>query len=278
MCSSDLYAATRYVLVAPNDELAARQRTTLSAHAAVEFVVGDFTKLAALVTGPFELIVCDEALGNLETLSVRRIMRQADADLDDEEAEAAASKNKETFIGEGDSVQAIFKFGLSLDDAPDDFFLNTGSFRLMKEASSLLAPGGQLYLVEFGELYRYPVRTSEEGGFAFSQHFGLLTQVAKRLGFQTQFGYLMDELEFVRNHEMLATTRSQFKALRFALGERGVALDRRAYTREEFEPLLEQAGLTGELLGIVYEPLEERVLGLVMHAFKLFRMFKTVEL
>ncbi|MDX9720982.1 MAG: hypothetical protein RBU37_09545 [Myxococcota bacterium] len=274
------HAKLHYVLVAPDESIAQRQRETIEG-LPLEHVVCDFGKVSEHVEGPFDLILCNEALGSLETLSVRRVTRtvEDEQDVDDDDVEEQSpSKAKETFIGEGSSVAAIFKYGLSLDDSPDDFLLTVGAFEVLSQIKKLLSGQGQALLIEFGELYRYPQRTNEEGGFAFSQHFGLLQQVAKRLGFQTQFAYLMDELDFDRNLPMFATTRSQFKALRQFFRERGVELERRAYTREDIEALLGEHGIGPELIELSFEKLEDRVLGLVMHAFKWLRLYRSVEL
>ena len=76
---------------------------------------------------------------------------------------------------------------------------------------------------------------------------------------------------------MLATTRSQFKTLRSLLALHGVSLERRPYTAEESQGLLAAAGLAGQVREISFEPLEDRVLGIVPHALKLLRLSRGVE-
>ena len=184
--------------------------------------------------------------------------------------------SKLTFIGEGDSVNLIMKHRLNLCDAPEDFILNTGSIRLIEHVHKLAGPKTHIFLIEFGEDIKYPVLTLEDGQINYSQHFGVLKQVAQKLGYTAQSHYWMEEIGVVRDMDMFATTRSQFKAMRQMLGEHGVELERRAYSREEFSALLERAGRTA-VVEVNYEHAEDRISGLVPHAYKVLHMYHEEE-
>lgn len=297
-----IYERLQYTLVVPSDILADAAAPLLAAHGErARVVMADPLALAGSVEGPFDLVLTNEFVANLESLSVRKIDQAAPPDEDDEPEEEGpgdagdgsegedyvnrppatkrpVAARRSTFIGQGNAVQYVFRYALPLDDAPpEDFYLNTGAFKLLEVLSPLMADSSQLVLIEFGELYRYPVRTTEDAGEAYSIHFNHLMHVAKKLGFETDFGYALEALEFQRELPMLATTRSQFKAMRHLFAHLGHTLERRAWSQDEFEPYRESLGLGGDtLVEVSYEPLEDRVLGLVPHSLKLLRLTRGV--
>ena len=65
-------------------------------------------------------------------------------------------------------------------------------------------------------------------------------------------------------------------AMRQMLVDHGVELERRAYRREEFEQLLERAGRTS-VVEVNYEHAEDRISGLVPHAYKVLHMYHEEE-
>ena len=220
---------------------------------------------------------------NLPSVAVRKMSLDGDDDEDEETEEksedlkpAHASDNKLTFIGEGDAIQLIFKYKLNLCDAPEDFILNSGSLRLIDHLSKLAHSRTQMFFVEYGEDIKYPVQTIEDGRITYAQHFGVLKQAAKTLGFQAQSSYWMEELEIQRDLSMFATTRSQFKALRQLLADHHVKLERKPYTEAEFKDLLNQAGRS-DVVEVNFEHAEDRISGLVPHAYKLLRLYKEME-
>ena len=246
------------------------------------------------ITGEkYDIIYSDEYIANLPSINVRKMSLGGGSDKDDDEEEdeedrpddgerelkpahAAADSNKITFIGEGDAVQLIFKYKLKLYDAPEDFILNSGSLRLLGNLAKLTSFNSQMFIVEFGEDIKYPVQTLEDGKITYSQQFGILKQAAEKLGFKARSSYWMEEIDIDRDIKMFATTRSQFKAIRQMLADHGVELERRPYSEDEFKALLEKAGRSN-VVEINYEPAEDRISGLVPHAYKMLRVYKELE-
>lgn len=287
-------SSCQYTIFAPNADAGERLKLETQGHAQLSVVTGDIDKIASILEGQrFDFILSGEYLANLSSVLVRKLTPggdnedEFDEDIDPEDEEAAdgtrelesirsSDDDKITFIGESDAIHLIFKYKLKFADSPEDFYLNNGSLRLLGQIDKLSHSGTQIYLVEFGEDVKYPVQTFEDGSIAYSQHFGVLKQAAQHLGYQAQTSYWFEELGIRRDLKMFATTRSQFKALRQLLADHDVALERSPYTREAFEALLKKAGLT-DVVEINYEDAEERISGLVTHAYKLLRLHKELE-
>ena len=279
-----------YTIFCPDPVQADGLRTALSDLSEIRILDGDIEKIADLAQLPdgkkYDLIYSDEFLADLPSVNVRKMsLDGGDEEDEEEDAEerpdgvpksAHADASRLTFIGEGDAVNLIIRYKLNLCDAPEDFILNSGSLRLLGNLNQLAGFNTQMFIIEFGEDVKYPVRTFEDGREAWSQHFGILKQAAQKLGFQARSSYWMEALDIDRNLSMFATTRSQFKAIRCLLADHGVRLERRPYSQAEFEALLAQAGLT-HVDEINYEHAEERISGLVSHAYKMLHIFKELE-
>ena len=276
-----------YTIFTPDEAQAANLREVLKSIDNLKIVTGDIEKIADILEGEkFDIIYSDEFVANLPSVAVRKMSLDGDEDEEEEEEDRpddgelkpahAADNNKITFIGEGDAVQLIFKYKLNLCDAPEDFILNSGTLRFLGNLAKLTSFHTQIFIVEFGEDIKYPVQTLEDGRITYSQHFGILKQAAKKLGFLAQSSYWMEELNLERDIKMFATTRSQFKALRQMLADHDVALDRKPYTQEEFEALLKKAGRSN-VVEVNYESAEDRISGLVPHAYKMLRIYKELE-
>ena len=277
-----------YTIFVPDEKLAESLKNEAAGIHQIRIITGDIEKIADILKGDiFDIIYSDEFIANLPAVSVRKM--SLDGDDEDDESEdkadlpdtgelkpAHASDNKITFIGEGDAIQLIFKYKLNLCDAPEDFILNAGSLRLIGNLTKLTKFSSQIFLIEFGEDIKYPVQTIEDGKISYAQHFGILKQAAKTLGFQAQSSYWMEELELKRDLKMFATTRSQFKAIRQMLADHDTLLERKPYTEAEFKSLLSSAGIK-DAVEINYEPAEDRISGLVPHAYKMLRIFKEIE-
>ncbi len=278
-----------YTMFIADENLADNIKNNLADLKNVKIVVGDIEKIEELLSGQtFDIIFSNEFMANLPSVNVRKMSvgggddddEEDDEDLpDDGERElkpAHTDASKLTFIGEADAVPLIFKYKLNLVDAPEDFLLNSGSLRLLGRLSKLSKFSTHMFLVEFGEDIKYPVQTYEDGCVAFAQHFGVLKQAARTLGFVAASSYWMEDLDIDRELKMFATTRSQFKALRAMLAEHNVNLEHRPYTQNEFQAVLDKAGRS-KVTEVNYEPAEDRVSGLVPHAYKLLHVFKELE-
>lgn len=281
--------AIDYTIFTPDKARAELLRSVLEGIEQIRIVDGDIEKIAQILDGEkFDIIYSDEFIANLPSVAVRKMSLDGGDDEEEEDDDQpdtaerelkpahAADNNKITFIGEGDAINLIFKYKLNLCDAPEDFILNSGSLRLLGNLSKLATFDTQIFIVEFGEDIKYPVQTVEDGQITYSQHFGILKQAAKSLGFMADSRYWMEELNIDRNLQMFATTRSQFKAIRQMLAEHKVSLERKPYEKAQFEAMLEIAGLSN-VVEINYEKAEDRISGLVPHAYKMLRIYKELE-
>jgi hypothetical protein len=157
---------------------------------------------------------------------------------------------------------------LKLDDAPEPFYLQTGAFELVARIARWLAPGGTAVVTEFGDTSAWPKLSSHLDHPELSTHFGLLLQVARGSGITGGIEFVIDLIDLDRTQRGLATTRSQFRALRALAADAGVDLPKIGFTQE----LLEQA-CAGKLdLATVgdlrFDKIEDRLMGLVPHEFK----------
>ena len=279
-----------YTMFVADESIADNLKNAVADLKNVVVLSGDIEKIDALLDGQtFDIIYSDEFMANLPSVNVRKMAvggsddEEEDEDDDDQpdisERElkpAHTDASKLTFIGEQDAVPLILKYKLNLADAPEDFLLNSGSIRLIGRLAKLSKYTTQMFLIEFGEDIKYPVQTFEDGCVAFAQHFGVLKQAARTLGFNAQSTYWMEDINIDRELKMFATTRSQFKAMRSLLAENGVSLQHKPYTKDEFEALLAQASRKS-VVEVNFEPAEDRVSGLVPHAYKLLHIFRELE-
>jgi len=209
----------------------------------------------------YDLILCNEMIGDLP--SARMTHEQAGLDRDDLEGEAYQS-----FLAErGPGGAAAAKYTLGLGDAPDPFYLNVGAIALVEKVREALNPGGTAFISEFGDMSRWPVLSTHLDHPELSIHFGHLSAVARAVGLEDAFVFVMDLIDMERDVEGLRTTRSYFRALEGLLGGHGVALEKVGYTREMFEALLE-GRVDGAIGDITYDRIEDRLMGLVPHEFK----------
>ncbi|MBO5753871.1 MAG: class I SAM-dependent methyltransferase [Proteobacteria bacterium] len=277
-----------YTIFTPDAARAEMLKGVLDGLKNVRILTGNIEDIAKILDGEkFDIIYSDEFIANLPSVAVRKMSLDGGDDEEEDEDQPdtaerelkpahASDNNKITFIGEGDAINLIFKYKLNLCDAPEDFILNSGSLRLIGNLSKLTTFDSQIFIVEFGEDIKYPVQTVEDGQITYSQHFGILKQAAKSLGFMADSRYWMEELNIDRDLQMFATTRSQFKAIRQMLGEHDVVLERKPYDKAQFESLLKAAGRSN-VVEINYEKAEERISGLVPHAYKMLRIYKELE-
>lgn len=278
-----------YTMFIADEKIADELKAAVADLKNISIVVGDIEKIEELLSGKtFDIIFSNEFMANLPSVNVRKMSLGGGDDEEDEDDEdrpddgerelkpAHTDASKLTFIGEGDAINLIFKYKLNLVDAPEDFLLNSGSLRLLGRLSKLVKFSSHIFMIEFGEDIKYPVQTYEDGCVAYAQHFGVLKQAARALGFVSTSTYWMEDIDIDRELKMFATTRSQFKAMRAMLAEHGVALEHRPYSEDEFRAILAKAGRTS-VNEINFEPAEDRISGLVPHAYKLLHIFKELE-
>lgn len=246
-----------YTIVELSPALAKAQRERLGGDAT--WIEGD--ALAAPVPeGAFDLVISNEMVGDLPAQSVTR------ADLGLGPEDGTVDRGKLRALGAGAALAA--EHGVSLDDAPEPMYLQTGAWELVGKIARWLAPGGTAVVTEFGDVAKWPKLSSHLDHPELSTHFGQLHQLARGLGLAGKVEFVIDLLDFDREQQGLATTRSHFRALRALAADAGVDLAKLGYT----PALLAEA--VGDKLDLAavgdlrWDKIEDRLMGLVPHEFK----------
>jgi hypothetical protein len=245
----------RYTIVDLAPALVAAQRERLAGVAGVSWVVGDVLDVA--LDGPFDLILSNEMAGDLPARQLTR-------------AEVGLAPDGGT--ADRDKLRAISRIaadlGVVVDDAPEPFYLQTGAIEMVSRIAAWLAPGGTAVITEFGDVTAWPRLSTHLDHPELSTHFGALMQAARASGLTAGVEFVIDLLGFDRTLQGLATTRSQFRALRALADSAGIDLAKIGYTpellTEAFGDKLDVADV-GELR---WEKIEDRLMGLVPHEFK----------
>ncbi len=221
----------------------------------------------------YDLILSNEMIGDLTAIRLTKtaLGYTEDGPPSDEVFEAALAKT-------GIAGELVQKYTVPIGDAPEDFYLNIGAWQLVEMVNGALAQGGTAVITEFGEMGRYPILSTHLDHPELSIHFGHLTVIARALGLETDFEFVMDLIDMARNYEGLSTTRSYYRAMQALLAEHDIQLEKVGYTKGMFK------GLLGDKLRLVnigefyFEALEDRVMGLVPHEFKALILKKPVTL
>lgn len=208
----------------------------------------------------YDLILSNEMVGDLPAVQLQRTDVGLTAD--------GGEVDPALLAGLGRPGELVRDLGISLDDAPDPFYLLTGALELMIRIARWLAPEGVAIVTEFGERHMWPKLSSHLDHPELSTHFGHLQTAAITLGLTAKIEFVMDLIDLDRTLDGLATTRSHFRALVALFADAGVALPKVGYTRELLAATafgkLDLADV-GELR---WDRIEDRLMGLVPHEFK----------
>lgn len=207
----------------------------------------------------YDIIIANEMIGDLPAIKLTCAQAGIGAEPAARDAALAAL---------GETGRLVRTLDLELGDAPDPFYLTWGALSLIERGARALAPGGILFVSEFGDLARYPRLSTHLDHPELSIHFGLLEQAARNLGLDAKIHFVMDLIDLDRTKKGLATTRSYFRALTALLAEHGVELEKVGYTREEFDQLIDGAIDPTRFGEIEFDKIEDRLMGLVPHEFK----------
>jgi SAM-dependent methyltransferase len=216
---------------------------------------------AEFVDGAFDFILSNEMAGDLPSIRLSRPDLGLNVD-----GTGTVDRAKLKALGGGAALAA--EHGVNLDDAPEPFHLQTGAFEMIARIAKWLAPGGTAVVTEFGDTGAWPRLSTHLDHPEISTHFGQLLQLARALGLDGKIEFVIDLLDFDREQQGLATTRSHFRALRALAADAGVELPKIGYT-----PAL-LAATVGDKLDLTcvgelrYDKIEDRLMGLVPHEFK----------
>ncbi|MEO6775949.1 MAG: SAM-dependent methyltransferase [Kofleriaceae bacterium] len=250
-----------YTIVELAPALAAAQREHLGDRAT--WVMGDVLAVE-LPEATYDLVLCNEMVGDLPALQLSRADIGLDIDgtgtADPERVRLRAPLAAETH--------------LRLDDAPEPFYLQTGAHELIAKIARWLAPGGTAVVTEFGDTNAWPRLSTHLDHPELSTHFGHLQQVARQSGTTAEIEFVIDLLDFDRDQRGLATTRSQFRALRALAADSGVELAKIGYTRELLEHTVANRLDLAHIGELRFDRIEDRLMGLVPHEFKALMMHR----
>jgi SAM-dependent methyltransferase len=244
-----------YTIVELAPALAAAQRERLGSDAT--WIAGDALEVT-LPDASFDLIISNEMVGDLPAKRLSRL----DIGLALDGTGQVDRARLATYS------PAAAELGVFVDDAPEPFYLQTGAIELVARIARWLAPGGTAVVTEFGYPTIWPKLSSHLDHPELSTHFGHLQAAARGAGLDANVQFVIDLLDFDREQKGLATTRSQYRALRALAAHAGVDLPKIGFTPE----LLDQA-VAGKLdlttVGdLRWDKIEDRLMGLVPHEFK----------
>jgi len=250
-----------YTIVELAPALVAAQRERLGESAT--WIEGDVLA-AALPEAAYDLVLCNEMVGDLPALQLSRVDVGLSVDgtgtADPERVRIQSPLAADTH--------------LRLDDAPEPFYLQTGAHELIAKIARVLAPGGTAVVTEFGDTSAWPRLSTHLDHPELSTHFGHLQQVARQSGTTAEIEFVIDLLDFDRDQRGLATTRSQFRALCALAADSGIALAKIGYTRELLEHTVAGKLDLTQIGDLRFDRIEDRLMGLVPHEFKALMMHK----
>jgi SAM-dependent methyltransferase len=131
---------------------------------------------------------------------------------------------------------------------------NSGALALVRDAAAALAPGGVLFIADFGD--------PKADATPLSVRFADLSAEATRLDLGARVVPLIEAVSLDANELSLSTTKASFPALRALFAAHGLELGKRAWLRSEIEKLAEGKLDLTRVQGLQWAPLSERALGL----------------
>jgi SAM-dependent methyltransferase len=245
-----------YTIIELSPALAAAQRARLAGAAGqVTWVIGDV--LGVALDGTFDIVLSNEMAGDLPA----RQLSRPDVGL------GAEGGNVDRELLRAISANAA-ELRVVLDDAPEPFYLQTGAIDMVARIAGWLASGGTAIVTEFGEVAAWPKLSTQLDHPELSTHFGHLAQAGSGAGLATNVEFVIDFLDFDRTLQGLATTRSQFRALRALAADAGVDLPKIGYTPELLSHTVGDKLDIATVGDLRWDKIEDRLMGLVPHEFK----------
>ncbi|MFT3697298.1 MAG: SAM-dependent methyltransferase [Kofleriaceae bacterium] len=239
-----------YTIVELAPALAAAQKKRLGNLAT--WIEGD--ALTVTIDRQFDLILSNEMVGDLPAKQLSR----TDLGL--------------ALDGTGTTDPALLAkytpYDVRCDDAPEPFYLQTGAQELVARIARWLAPGGTALVTEFGDTNAWPRLSTHLDHPELSTHFGHLLQVARSQGLDGGIEFVIDLIDIDRDERGLATTRSQFRALRALAADAGIDLPKVGYTRALLEDTVARKLDLATIGDLRFDRIEDRLMGLVPHEFK----------
>lgn len=146
-------------------------------------------------------------------------------------------------------------------------FKNDGALELVRQAAAALAPGGMLFLSEFGDPKANPVKSDHLDHDEWSIRFDDLKAEAQRLGLHARVHPIADLVSLDGAEQALSTTRASYAAIKALFADHGITLTKRAWLRREIEALCAGKLDLSQVRGLLWAPLGERTMGLSPRQF-----------
>jgi 2-polyprenyl-3-methyl-5-hydroxy-6-metoxy-1,4-benzoquinol methylase len=150
---------------------------------------------------------------------------------------------------QGDGAHYVYKYDLTVNDAPESFVVNAGVFRFVERAWKHLTPGGTLILSEYGTEHRYPAASFNLNHDEFTIHFGHVAACAAKVGFKCRLLTLKEFLSIDEDVLVLNGREEHLLCLNHVLKNYGQVLPYAVISKSDFERscggIVEQTGLIG---------------------------------
>jgi len=230
-----------YQIMDLSPALAESQRQMLSkVGIPVSFITQNATEFD-LPGQSFDLIIANEVIADF---SVARVERHWNGD-------------RLSAFG-GDGAGYLSKYELSLEGAPDDFYLNAGVFRFLERAWRHLTPGGTLILSEYGSQTHYPVESFHLNHPEFTIHFGHVTECARQIGYNSRLETLIGFLGIDVQQRVLNGREEHIRCLRDVFKKYGVDLPFALYSEADFNASYGELITRAQINPIRFLPLSSR--------------------
>lgn len=211
-------ASLKYHVMDLSPALAESQRRVLSdVEPAVTFIAQDATEFD-LPGEQFDLIISNEVIADFPVAMVER---------------RSTEKNALQFAGEG--AVYVKEYALSVDDAPDRFYVNAGVFRFLERAWIHLKPAGIVILSEYGSESVYPTESFHLNHSEFSIHFGHVAECARKIGFQCRMQTLKEFLAIDDRRLVLNGREEHIRCLNCVFEKFGMTIPFALFTQTDFE-------------------------------------------
>lgn len=219
------------------------QRRMLSELHPVEHFEQDATQFD-LPGHRFDLIIANEVIADFPVAAVRRNVNDKTSESGPEWLDAGA--------------EYVEKYRLSVESAPESFFVNAGVFQFIERAWNHLSPGGALVLSEYGSLSTYPVESFHLNHAEFSIHFGHVMECARVVGFQCRLLTLKEFFGIDDRVSVLIGRDEHLRCLNHVLEKHGMSLPFALISESDFEARFRKLVDRIELAGISFQPWQNK--------------------
>ncbi|HEY3102714.1 MAG TPA: SAM-dependent methyltransferase [Pyrinomonadaceae bacterium] len=211
-------ASLKYHVMDLSPALAESQRRNLSdVEPEVTFIAQDATEFD-LPGELFDLIISNEVIADFPVAMVER---------------RSTEENALPFAGEG--AEYVNEYALSVDNAPDRFYVNAGVFRFLERAWLHLKPAGTVILSEYGSESIYPTESFHLNHSEFSIHFGHVAECARKIGFQCRLQTLKEFLAIDDRKLVLNGREEHIRCLNCVFEKFGTTIPFALFTQTDFE-------------------------------------------